>query len=141
MPLLYSLGQHSALEVTQEELTEDECLLDIYVVSPDPDWGSHVYPILQRHLHSARGSALKEEDAGLEPKRDQASGMRRVGEDAQAEDLEARVWRGAGGIDSPPERQGIVVLGTPLWETGFIQAHLERKWHGFHLWEIYSLRG
>ena len=56
MPLLYSLGQHSALEVTQEELAEEECLLayhdDIYVVSPVPDRVSHVYATLQRHLFS-----------------------------------------------------------------------------------------
>ena len=56
MPLLFSLGQHSALEATQEELTVDECLFayldDIYVVSPDSDRASHVYAILQRHLYS-----------------------------------------------------------------------------------------
>ena len=81
MPLLYSLGLHSALEATQEELTEDECLLayldDIYVVSPDR--ASHVYTILQRHLCSHARFCIKGGKTQVWNRSvDQASGMRRV---------------------------------------------------------------
>ena len=54
MPLLYSLGQHSALEATQEELREDEVVCafldDIYVVTPDPHRIGPIYTTLQQHL-------------------------------------------------------------------------------------------
>ena len=50
MPLLYTLGQHGALEATQEELEDAENLVayldDIWVVSPDPKRVSHVYGFL-----------------------------------------------------------------------------------------------
>ena len=39
----------------------------------------------------------------------------------------ARVWRGSGETDLPPSQQGIVVLGTPLGDLVFIQAHLVKK--------------
>ena len=56
MPLLYSLGQHSALEAAQEELREDEVVCafldDIYVVTPDPHRIGPIYTTLQQHLYS-----------------------------------------------------------------------------------------
>ena len=56
MPLLYSLGQHGALEGTHEELADGENLIayfdDIWVVSKVPDRVSHVYGSLQRNLFS-----------------------------------------------------------------------------------------
>ena len=56
MPLLYSLGQHSALEATEEELREDEVVCafldDIYVVTPDPHRIGPIYTTLQQHLYS-----------------------------------------------------------------------------------------
>ena len=56
MPLLCSLGQHSALEATQEELREDEVVCafldDIYVVTPDPHRIGPIYTTLQQHLYA-----------------------------------------------------------------------------------------
>ena len=46
---------------------------------------------------------------------------------AQAADPRARVWRGSGETDLPPSQQGIVVLGAPLGDPAFIQAHLDKK--------------
>ena len=60
MLLLHSLGQHSALEATQEELKEDEVVCafldDIYVVTPDPHRIGSIYTTLQQHLHSTARS-------------------------------------------------------------------------------------
>ena len=132
MPLLYSLGQHTALEVTQEEHTREECLLayfdDIYVVSPVPDRVSQVYATLQRNLFSHARIRIN----GGKTQVWNCSGIRPSGCDvleriAQADDPEARVWRGAGETDLPPGRQGVVVLGTPLGDPAFIQAYLEKK--------------
>ena len=128
MPLLYSLGQHGALEATQEELAEGEKLVayldDIWVVSPVPDWVSHVYGSLQRNLFShARirvhgGKTQVWNRSGIRP--EGCDALERI---AQAADPRARVWRGSGETDLPPSQQGIVVLGTPLGDPAFIQAH------------------
>ena len=57
MPLLYSLGQHGALEATQEELGDGEHLIayldDIYVASPVPDRVGQVHATSSPTLASA----------------------------------------------------------------------------------------
>ena len=60
------------------------------------------------------------------------SGIRPAGCDAleriaQTADPRARVWRRSGETDLPPSQQGIVVLGTPLGDPAFSQAHLDKK--------------
>ena len=132
MSLLYSLGQHGALEATQEELVEGENLIayldDIWVVSPVPDRVSHVYGSLQRNLFShARicvhgGKTQVWNRSGIRP-----SGCNALERIAQTADPSARVWRGSGETDLPPSQQGIVVLGASLGEVAFIHAHLEKK--------------
>ena len=132
MPLLYSLGQHGALEATQEELADGENLVayfdDIWVVSPVPETVSHVYGSLQRNLFShARirvhgGKTQVWNRSGIRP--EGCDALERI---AQAADPRARVWRGSGETDLPPSQQGIVVLGTPLGDPAFIQAHLDKK--------------
>ena len=83
MPLLYSLGQHSALEVTQEELAEQECLLayhDDIVPCPrscEPGGCDFATALLL----PCPNSHQREKDADLELERDQAVGMRCVGKD------------------------------------------------------------
>ena len=56
MPLLFAVGQHSALDAIQEDLPEGEVLLahhdDIDTVSPDPERVSPMYATLQDHLYS-----------------------------------------------------------------------------------------
>ena len=117
MPLLYSLGQHGALEATQEELADGENLiayLDIWVVSPVPDRVSHVYGSLQRNLFShARirvhgGKTQVWNRSGIRP-----AGCNALERIAQTADPRARVWRGSGETDLPPSQQGIVVLDKP----------------------------
>ena len=61
-----------------------------------------------------------------------------------------RIWKlefgeGSGETDLRPDRQGIVVLGTPLGNPVFIHAHLERRWrnsarcwHGFFVGDLQS---
>ena len=132
MPLLYSLGQHGALEATQEELVDGENLVayldDIWVVSPVPERVSHVYGSLQRNLFShARirvhgGKTQVWNRSGIRP--EGCDALERI---AQAADPRARVWRGSGETDLLPSQQGIVVLGTPLGDPAFIQARLEKK--------------
>ena len=57
MPLLFALGQHSALDAIQEELQEGEHLLafndDIYTTSSPERVGS-VYALLEEHLYGVR---------------------------------------------------------------------------------------
>ena len=130
-PLLCSLGLHGALEATQEELADGENLVayldDIWVVSPVPERVSHVYGSLQRNLFShARirvhgGKTQVWNRSGIRP--EGCDALERI---AQAADPRARVWRGSGETDLPPS-QGIVVLGTPLGDPAFIQAHLDKK--------------
>ena len=132
MPLLCSLGQHSALEATQEELREDEVVCafldDIYVVTPDPHDIGPIYTTLQQHLYTyARirvhgGKTQVWNRAGIRPRGCEA--LERI---AQLRDSDARVWRGGGDTDVLPTQQGIIVLGTPLGDAAFIQAHLEIK--------------
>ena len=132
MPLLYSLGQHGALEATHEELLDGENLVayldDIWVVLTVPERVGHVYGSLQRNLFShARirvhgGKTQVWNRSGIRP--EGCDTLERI---AQAADPRARVWRGSGETDLPPSQQGIVVLGTPLGDPAFIQAHLEKK--------------
>ena len=132
MPLLYSLGQHGALVATQEELADEETLVayldDIWVVSPVPERVSHAYGSLQRNLFSharirVHGGKIQVWNRnGIRP--EGCDALERI---AQAADPTARVWRLSGETDLLPSQQGIVVLGTPLGDPAYIQAHLEKK--------------
>ena len=109
MPFLYSLGQHSALEATQEELREDEVvsafLDNIYVVTPDPHRIGPIYTTLQQHLYSyarirVRGGKTQVWNrAGIRPR-----GCEALDRIAQLSDPDARVWRGGGDTDVLPSR-------------------------------------
>ena len=115
MPLLCSLGQHSALEATQVELREDEVVCaffdDIYVVTPDPHRIGPIYTVERPKCGT-----------GIRPRGCEA--LERI---AQLRDPDARVWRGGGDTDVLPTQQGIIVLGTSLGDVAFIQTHLEMK--------------
>ena len=60
MPLLFSLGQHAALQAVQDQLLEGERLFasldDIYVVTT-PERVGHVYTLL--HVHLLRHSSIQ----------------------------------------------------------------------------------
>ena len=94
MPLLCSLGQHSALETTQEELREDDVVCafldDIYVVTPDAHRIGPFYTTLQQHLHSyasiSHGGKTRKGRARIRPRGCEA--LERI---AQLRDPDARV--------------------------------------------------
>ena len=75
MPLLYSLGQHGALEATQEELADREnlvaCLDDIWVVSPVPERVSHACGSAAQFVFPRTDSSPWRQDTGLESERNQ----------------------------------------------------------------------
>ena len=133
MLLSHSLGQHSALEATQEEFTEDECLLAyLNVVSPDPDRASHVYAILQRHLYSHTGSGQRDATCWRGLRRRRIWKLEFGGGEGliyHQNDKESSCWA----------RWGIRLSSKRIWNERLRNS--ARCWHGFHLWEIWSLRG
>ena len=128
MPLLFALGQHSALEAIQEELHEGEHLLafhdDIYTTSSPERVGS-VYTLLEEHLYGYSriringGKTQVWNQAGVKP--GACDVLERI---ARASDPHAHVWKGPG---LPEERQGMKVLGAPLGHPAFVEAFLEKK--------------
>ena len=122
MPLLFSLGQHSALQFLQFFLLPGEQLFafldDLYVVcSPErvgatftrlkSDLESHAR--IQVHL----GKTKVWNGAGEEP--EACSSMQ---EAAQRVDPDARVWTG----DGPLSQQGLRVLGIPIGTPEFVRS-------------------
>ena len=116
MPSLYSLGQLSALQVTQEELREDEVVCafldDIYIVTRDPT--SH-----RSHLHNVATALVLGpwwKDPSVEQGRDQAQRLRSIGAHRTVEGVSGK--EGTTQMCFPP-----IVFGIQA----FIQAHLEMK--------------
>ena len=130
MPLLYSLGQHGALQKLQsEELRDEETLLafldDTHVVIPCPDRTTTVYAALQEAMFSTTGIRINPgktkiwNAAGVKP-----SGCGVLQRIAETYDSTAVVWRGS---ELPTHRQGLNVLGTPLGHPDFVRTSLEMK--------------
>ena len=130
MPLLFAVGQHSALDAVQEELQEREVLLafhdDIYVVTPDPARVGPIYAVLQEHLYGyARiringGKTQVWNRGGTRP--EACDVLEQI---AQSLDPDAQVWRGPPHL--PESEQGMKVLGSPLGHPSFIQQFLRKK--------------
>ena len=128
MPLLFSLGQHTALQSSQEQLGNARvfAFLDDVWVESAPDRVSEVYATLQTELW--RHSRIRVHDGKTQVWN--RGGIRPPGCDAL--DRAARavnpdhttVWRGS--VDAATHEQGIKVLGTPLGHDDFIRAHLEQ---------------
>ena len=136
MPLLYSLGQHSALEAIQRQLLPSERLFayldDICAITPDPERVGPIYAAMQNELwvHSCvridGGKTQVWNAAGQKPGVCEA--MDQV---ARGLNPEANVWRGS---ELPTHKQGIKVLGTPVGHPDYVAAQLEKimeKQHTF----------
>ena len=117
MPLLFAVGQHSALDAVQEELRDGEVLMafldDICILTLDPSRVGPIYATLQEHLYSCARIRIN----GGRTQVWNRGGMRPAACDvleqiAESLDPDARVWRGP--PDLPDSEQGLKVLGSPL---------------------------
>ena len=125
MPLLYSIGQHQALDEVVRGLLPTEKLFayldDVYVVTT-PDRVATVYTLLQENLWVVAGVRINSgktqvwNAAGRKPLVYEA--MDRI---AQAQNPEAKVWRGS---EVPVDRQGVKDLGAPIGHPAFVTAQL-----------------
>ena len=125
MPLLFSVGQHHALEVVSRSLREGEKVMafldDIYFCS-EPNRVGGVYVAIEDALQNHAGISIH----GGKTKVWNASGVRPPACDALEEiariaNPTARVWRGSG---VPTEQQGMKILGTPLGHPDYVRRHL-----------------
>ena len=128
MPLLFSLGQHAALQAIDSDLDDNEFLFafldDVYTVTT-ADRVGEVYRSLHQHLWDfsrirINGGKTQVWNA-VDDRPDFCDTLERI---ARAEDPDARVWRGS---ELPVVQQGIKVLGTPLGHSAFVAAHLNKK--------------
>ena len=131
MPALFALGQHRALVAVRERLRPDEHLLafldDIYIVCRQ-DRVVHIHAMLRAQLwHHARiqihqGKTQVWNRGGVEP-----TNIQFLQQDALIADPDAVVWRGDEVL--PTIDQGVVILGTPLGHSDFVQRHFRRWSH------------
>ena len=123
MPLLYSLGQHSALKLVESGLQDGESLFafldDTYVVT-SPERVTAVFTSLQRALLVETGIRINPgktkvwNAAGEKPPG--CDVMQRI---TESFDPTALVWRGS---EVSTFQQGMKVLGTPLGHPDFVRA-------------------
>ena len=121
MPALFALGQHPALQQVNGILQPGESIFafldDVYVVTT-PDRARFLFNAVRDALQAHCGISVNMgktrvwNRGGQEP-----PGVRELG---TAED---RVW--VGGADTPPEAQGLVVLGPPIEHRTSVAQHLE----------------
>ena len=127
MPLLFSLGQHAALQAVRRRLQVGERLFafldDIYVTTV-PERVGIVHNVLEQELyrhsriHIHVGETQVWNAAGVRPPAcDQLERL------AQASDPEARVWKGS---DIPTAEQGVRILGTPVGHPDFVSTFLQK---------------
>ena len=129
MPLLYTLGQHSALVAASERLNGDEILFaffdDLYVLL-SPDRAVEAHRILGEELWRHARIRLNQGKTCLWNRVGQMPfGCERLEAAARAEDPDARVWRGD--VQIEPRQRGIVILGTPVGTPEFVEQQLEQK--------------
>ena len=130
MLLLFSLGQHAALQAVQRRLVEGEPLFafldDVYVTTPNPDRVGPIYRVLDAELYRHARIRI---NGGVKPKcgtreasaQNSAMSWRGL---AQEVDPGARVWRGS---ELPAAQQSVTVLGTPPGKAEFVHAQLNQK--------------
>ena len=127
MPLLYSLGQHGALEAASNHFSRGERLFafldDTYIVTPTAAEVGGAYTHVQNELWNQCGIRIHVgktkiwNRAGVRPEVSHV--LERI---AQRDNPRAKVWRGS---EIPTEEQGMKVLGTPLGHEAFVARHLQ----------------
>ena len=135
MPLLFSLGQHAALEEVSRSLVPGEHLFafldDICLVSK-PGRVGRIHDLLAAALwrHSGiqihHGKTQVWNRASIRP--DVCDRLERV---AQVVRPDAQVWRGS---MLPTDHQGVRVLGTPLGHLHHVARHLQGIVQATPLW-------
>ena len=129
MPMLFCLGQHSALSAVSGGLQEGERLFayldDLYVVCK-PDRVGAVHDLLRVHLwnhcrislHAGKTKVWNK--SGTYPPA--CAGLQRAAMDVFPK---AVVWRGD--AELPTNQQGFKVLGVPFGHPAFVKKFLEQK--------------
>ena len=149
MPLLFAVGQHSALEEASAQLLPGEHLFafhdGIYMLTM-PERVGAVYAIVEEQLKTRaririHGGKTKVWNRGGE-RPAICDVLERI---ARVQNPQAVVWRGS---DIPSNQQGIKVLGTPLGHVDFIAQHLRNVtksngacWNGFPWCKTCNQRG
>ena len=126
MPLLYSLGQHRALQAVGERVQEGEHLfayLDDTSFVSSPLRVRPLYAVLQEALNAHAGIQISAEKTQIWNRSGARPEVCNVLERAaRASNPRAIVWRGS---QLHSEMQGIKILGTPLGHPDFVARHLE----------------
>ena len=126
MPLLFSLGQHPALEAVQRQCPDHTVMAfldDIYLVSKPQEVREGYFSVereLWRHakIRVHEGKTHIWNLAGIKP--EICNVLQRAAEAAKPG---ARVWRGS---EVLTEEQGIKVLGAPVGHRDFVRKYVER---------------
>ena len=127
--MLFSLGQHAALEAIKRRLRDHEKLFaffDDLMVVCHPDRVRDVMNIisqeLQAHAHISihHGKTQVWNRGGVEPE-----GVEEFTRRARLVKPDAVVWKGDHTL--LPQQQGIRVLGAPLGSAEYVQSQLEQK--------------
>ena len=131
MPMLFALGQHSALVAISERLQEGEFLFafldDLYIKS-SPNRAVECSHILRqelwRHCRISlnNGKTRLWNRAGFFPR-----GCEALEDAARVDDPEAVVWKGNPELPPPPPppcQQGVEILGVPVGRTAFVEHKL-----------------
>ena len=126
MPLLFAVGQHTALEEASAQLWPGERIFayldDIYLVTM-PERVGAVYAIVEEQLRVQSkirihgGKTKVWNRAGERPQI--CDVLERI---ARFQNPRAVVWRGSG---IPSDQQGMKVLGTPLGHVDFVTQRLQ----------------
>ena len=124
MPLLFSLGQHAALQAVQRQLVEGERLFafldDVHVTTPNPDRVGPIYSVLDAELYRHARICIN----GCKTQVWNSFGIRRefcVGTRSGPR------CQGLAGSDVPAAQQGVTVLGTPFGKAEIVHAQLNQK--------------
>ena len=125
MPFLFSLGQHSALEVVQEDLHDSEFLFAM------------TRTLQPLHTESEMCTSQWMRICGFIPASASTAARRRCGMQSTTDQSFATRWRSlpAGHTPRPVwrgsdlffEKQGIKILGTPFGHPQLVEAHLNKK--------------